>query len=429
MGIKYSKRILNYKLSSKKKGIAMKTNAADEIIKVTDVNDYCLEHIFDYLSLNDLLNVGQSNTTFQYAAGIVFKRKYGDDVEIVLSEDYGFECYVESLQIDIMRFKYFISVFGNFISSISLTYDGCPDLKNKKIFEQIYKRISSLESLTEISFSGFPKGCLKKFSKPLPNVKSISLNECDLSNKTVLLSKIFPKLHHLDINCRQFTKHNQIIAHFPELKNLELSQVREANLKEFQSLLSLNPQLSSCLYNNNKNNDWKFVQFIAEKSQLEKFKLVSSFPPEERIHFKNMKHFSYSGVKYSFPFTFDQLEKLELCVDNMRMDNIIKQNEKLIELTLCIHKWNNSVGGFLSKELAEISTIRFDVPLASYWEDRKDEIDALAQFINKKSSAFNIGIGGYRISEQKYLEGLIDNSKWRLNFINRGRYLQLARKN
>lgn len=53
----------------------MKSEAEDKILKIIDLNDPCLKHIFNYLDLNDLLNVGESNTTLQYAAGLVFKEK------------------------------------------------------------------------------------------------------------------------------------------------------------------------------------------------------------------------------------------------------------------------------------------------------------------------------------------------------------------
>lgn len=52
-----------------------KEEAEDNIMKITDLNDYCLEHIFAYLDWNDLLNVAQSNTILQYAARLLFKHK------------------------------------------------------------------------------------------------------------------------------------------------------------------------------------------------------------------------------------------------------------------------------------------------------------------------------------------------------------------
>lgn len=51
-----------------------KDEAENETIKVTDLNDYCLESIFNYLNVNHLLNVAQSNTRFQYAAAVVLNK-------------------------------------------------------------------------------------------------------------------------------------------------------------------------------------------------------------------------------------------------------------------------------------------------------------------------------------------------------------------
>lgn len=39
--------------------------ADDEIMKLTDLSDYCLEQIFNHLCLEDLMNIAFSNTTLQ----------------------------------------------------------------------------------------------------------------------------------------------------------------------------------------------------------------------------------------------------------------------------------------------------------------------------------------------------------------------------
>lgn len=46
------------------------------VTKITDVDLYCLEKIFQYLSLGDLLNVADSNTHLKAAAELVFKFRY-----------------------------------------------------------------------------------------------------------------------------------------------------------------------------------------------------------------------------------------------------------------------------------------------------------------------------------------------------------------
>lgn len=43
---------------------------------ITNINSDCMEHIFERLELNDLLNVADSSKQFYNAACQVYKRKY-----------------------------------------------------------------------------------------------------------------------------------------------------------------------------------------------------------------------------------------------------------------------------------------------------------------------------------------------------------------
>lgn len=412
---------------------AQKSDAREyKTIKIIYLNDDCLEYIFNYLNLHDLLSIGESNTRFQYAAGIVFKRKFGYDVQIYLNGSGDLSCYIRCIKLDVMQCQRLIPVFGDFISSVILRYDKFSDRINKNIFEKIFDDLSkhSLESLTKIAFIDFPRGWLSKFSKPLTKVESVVLDDCDLSDKTVFLSKIFPKISHLKIWSCDNSECHQIKTHFPYLINLELMFIYEPKLPDFKSLLMLNPQLLTCVYDNfyaSSSTHWKFVRFIAKKSKFEKFKLLSEFPPDERIHFRNVKHFVYSGNGNSFPFTFDRLEKLKLlCINHMEIDEIIKQNDELDELTMCIKR---NISSFLSKELAKIPAITFNMRWWNDWENLKEDVDAVIEFINEKTLGLSIKMKYYRRFEQKYLEEGIDKSKWRMNFVKDGRDLQIIRRN
>lgn len=61
---------------------ADETNAT--IIKITDVNDDCLEIIFKNLEVGDLLNVANSCKRFKQPVDWVFKSKYRDILGVCL---------------------------------------------------------------------------------------------------------------------------------------------------------------------------------------------------------------------------------------------------------------------------------------------------------------------------------------------------------
>lgn len=50
--------------------------ASDEPMKITDLDDDCLEKIFGYLNLRCLFNVAAANVWLRPAVGVVYKRKF-----------------------------------------------------------------------------------------------------------------------------------------------------------------------------------------------------------------------------------------------------------------------------------------------------------------------------------------------------------------
>lgn len=167
-------------------------------------------------------------------------------------------------------------------------------------------------------------------------------------------------------------------------------------------------------------NFWQLLN-SDKNSHIEKLE-VSSYsrsPLERHIHFKNVKHFCYMSIfDKNFPFTFAQLEKLELFgAENMPIVKIIKQIGKLVELSLSL---NRNISGFLrqSKELEKFSAITFSI-CSRRWDDgnRNEDFDALAEFVNEKSLALKMKIlYGKETPFGEYLESKIDKKKWKLNY-------------
>lgn len=94
--------------------IAEKEEPKDDKMKITDLNDYCLEHIFNYLSLEDLIDVAQTNTILQNAALLLFKHKYGDK-RVMKFRDI---VRIEEETIGEDRVQCFMLIFGDMIESI-----------------------------------------------------------------------------------------------------------------------------------------------------------------------------------------------------------------------------------------------------------------------------------------------------------------------
>lgn len=338
-------------------------------MKIIDLNIDCLEHIFNYLNLQDLLNVAVSNTALQYAAHLVFKRKHSQKM-FVASLNVKLICRMGKETINPTQFQSFLLVFGDYIHTIALCYSDLKsndrknrktftkiidtfrmcythineeDQKHRRLFQEVFDAVSrhSFKALVGIAFFNFPKDWFSQFSRRLSKIKYVTFYNCHLGgdNNTLLLSRVFPKISYLNIICRKNSKHNHIIAHFPYLKFLEIAiPHNEYKSSEFVSLINLNPQLLKLKMKLKESSD--LIRFIAEKSQLKIFDLclMGSLPRNESIHFKRLKFFRYWCSEDRFPFTFDQLEKLEL--DRMKslsidqISKIIKQNNELVKVVL-----------------------------------------------------------------------------------------------
>lgn len=97
------------------------TEAEDnKMLKITDLDDYCLEEIFNYLDFPHLVNIAMANTTLKFAACAVFKRKFGNfsykDVRVYLCRDISDCCRFGTREMDKTQCLRLISVFGNFHS-------------------------------------------------------------------------------------------------------------------------------------------------------------------------------------------------------------------------------------------------------------------------------------------------------------------------
>lgn len=369
-------------LSAKTMKTDVKPASEGVLTTVTRSKMKCLDRIFDSLNLKEFLSVAASNTILQQATALTYKQKYGDKVLRIGSSKNGMEFSMDGVQLKVTDVQNLLLMFGDLIPSIEIQYPVFKSQIQRKIFEKIFDAIlkHSLKGLNKIAFIKFPEGWLNKFSRPLQNVESATFDRCYLDDKDMMLSNIFPRLCHLKVICRQ-AEHNQIIAHFPHLKTLKL-MMRDNQSIEFMSLLDLNQQLQA--FELKSNNNWKLVHFIGERSMLESFDFHCCLPAKrKRYHFKQLKHFRYFGSYMNkFPFTFDQLESLTLDLElNInQIDDIIKQNDKLTDVTLCNIKNVRDIN--TSNELGKISRIAFKV-------DRLErEIDDIVKFLDDDERCF-----------------------------------------
>lgn len=115
-------------LSAKKDEIVEDPGLEDKTMKITQLNDDCLEQIFVHLHLEDLLNVALSNTRFHLAACLALKQKHSKKQMTIHMNYKSFDgkliptfLIAEEEDTNLRKFKNFMLIFGGLFSSIDFS--------------------------------------------------------------------------------------------------------------------------------------------------------------------------------------------------------------------------------------------------------------------------------------------------------------------
>lgn len=215
--------------------------------KITGLNNDCLEHVFRFLTLGDLLNVVDSNAHLNKAAGLVFTSKKYSNKLVAFSDDrFGSNIIFEkSNAIWIFGFRdslRFLRCFGPFLLRVSLDFS----FKRKSNYiSQYVNEYCADFLLLEIIFK---KGLVgwKNIQKSFQSVETVRITTYFSRNFSQLIDW-FPKMRTLEISgylCENAW--TSISRHFPHLQNLITNNCTggyKDNEKNFLHFLSLNSNL------------------------------------------------------------------------------------------------------------------------------------------------------------------------------------------
>lgn len=222
--------------------------------KLTDLDDDCLEHIFMYLSLADLLSVVNTNKRLTTAAELAFVRNFGrreyvfSDITISKKKIIKF-WFDGNEQVELANPYRLLRCFGHLISKLNVT------VMHKQIAYKAFKYVNKYctETATEIKFH--LNKDLNCVNKPYPNAETVTLYVYyseKLLRTTKQLNKLFPNVRNLSIDYCKFER-EYIAVHFPLLNQLKLTGspgskgiYKISYLKNtYAEMLRLNPQLRS----------------------------------------------------------------------------------------------------------------------------------------------------------------------------------------
>lgn len=355
-----------------------KLNAESEkkyVFGLTDLDDTALEHILQFLDLNELTNV--ANVCKQFNSSVHGHLRNKCIGRMVTIDSCGNAHWLSLNDINgKFVFKDHLEVESFFdgspaISQLSINYVPYVGPKQRFLSTTTKTTEKSVlencsETLNNIRFSTRFYPAMSDLTKPLSNVVDLELDQCELSaNLCKHLNSLFPSLRRLVLNECKTPDPKCIEVHFPSLQELIVHGIRWNRMvfkkQNIIGAIRLNPQISRLVISFNSTNDRHaasdhidysldsdFYRFVSES--LPKLKYLKMFGQREReskpcgheIAFGRVRKFSlhyiYTGQPANIaPFSFERLRELEL--EHMKIlsddwiDFIVK-NKRLKKLTI-----------------------------------------------------------------------------------------------
>lgn len=230
---KQSQKQLNCRRNVKKRKPARKRVKR---MKITSMNHDCLERVFDFLDLDDFLNVAETNKPLQLAAQSAFKHILaGKELKLDVA-NYNqtsldpYRTWIGGLKSCLQ----FVRCFGDQLTELRLF--GWNDHLDQYIQQYC------ADTLTKIDFSN-RKFSVNSFQKAFPNVEVMKVSNVNLKYGLKRFVAWFPNVRHLKI-----AHHDDAIGKdylpvtMPRLEHLTFYSNNSVNYEHF---LRANPQLQS----------------------------------------------------------------------------------------------------------------------------------------------------------------------------------------
>lgn len=288
-----------------------------EPLKVTDLNDDCLEDIFRHLDITQLTNVANSHPRFVNAARMVYKVKNSNKTlcirdsgnTITLTDDAN--CFEEVRATPTV----FLQNFGHLTKSLQLDYyseDGyySGDISNEHHWREIEDLVFKYcrKTLITLKLKHCSNDVMEEIRGEFENVERLTIVNCTFSNRNAIrFSKWFPKITRLKLKEVYIDETNAFNGKFRSLEKLIifLDDVDD----EYYSICDIlrsNRHIKHLSINFDYGTRSDFLQiflmFLSETlQQLEVLRLhnarVDLLELQNRIYFKNVKEFSLNGKR------------------------------------------------------------------------------------------------------------------------------------
>lgn len=357
MTLRSGKRKLNNCNGSlAKKPKYQKPQKQAEPLRIIDLNNDCLEHVFKYLNVTDLNNVATSHGQFASAAHSVYKHKYRHQTLTISNAGHelsiGDDTNKNSLSITPSAF---LRNFGEFVSKLTFDYGSANGKDNGHHWRQIERDVFKYcsKTLNEIILMNCHGNVMEEIRKPFTALQKLRVFGNNMNLKMIQTSKWFPQMYVLSLNnCT--LRSIESIQGIRSLIRLRIRTIADDKIDDSDSdenlrqIIKSNQQIKD-LFIDAKFKNWieiyDFLQFLSQTlnhlGTLRMYRLqLDACRPNTHIHFVTIRKLVWSTRnREKFPdnlhISFNQLKTLDVRnfdqTDN-KWNEFISQNQHLVEL-------------------------------------------------------------------------------------------------
>lgn len=229
-------------------------------LKITDVNNDCLENIFDRLSIDDLLNVADANKWLRVAAASVYRRKYGrkevTQGELNLNHPGSIRAFNKVNISGLKTCLRFVRCFGHNISHLRIDY--LRSSRKEYTYLDRYVNEYCAEALIQIIYIQKSTILMDIPGKLFTNVQNLFITKSNVANRLAEILGWFPNLIHLVLNSNRIDG-DSIGECFPRLTGLVIcanfGRKTFINHENIVHAVRLNPQLRVIAIRDTSNDD------------------------------------------------------------------------------------------------------------------------------------------------------------------------------
>lgn len=335
-------------------------------IQLMDLDSHCLENIFSYLEVKDLLNVADTSNALKPAIGVAYRRKYETKTANVIL---GIQQYISpepiceafnNIQINDLKTTFqLIRNFGYLMKVLHVAYDQDLD-RCGEVYSYVNRYTN--QHLTDLYFNNQLPNYMAEtmFQYPFSNVARISFDNTYLFGDITDFNKWFPNIRGMTFHNAILTDPKCIETNFPTLDYLKVSKSTPTD--SIENAFRLNPQLQELdLYSDFSgillelaseslpNLEWLSVRW--EKDENEEYEMLSNINGGN-IYFNKLKTLNiYLGSENDddnpfpkIPITFGPVTELylhTLCgLDNEHFIDFFLYNSMIERLFLFSQSYN-----------------------------------------------------------------------------------------